>query len=150
MTTWYSTLEIEKDDKPTGKYRKVEHNTSMTRAHSMCDHEHDTKEEADECPVVVEKLERIFPTFVACPTCKTMVRKEQLSNTEGLKTIYVNGKEVLHFADTISYAVIVEAAGMDIYKIPLVAGAGRVMGPGVQIEVYEGMSFTVTYGVEHG
>lgn len=60
MTTYYRSLEIKKDGEPTGKYRKVAHNTSFTIAHALCSHEHDSVEEADRCPDIQEEMDRAF------------------------------------------------------------------------------------------
>ncbi len=62
MPTYYRTLEIsDADGNPSGKYRKVEHNGYMTTVHGLCDHKHDTVEEADACPDIQEEMNRVFP-----------------------------------------------------------------------------------------
>lgn len=61
MASWYNALEILDNGQGTGKFRMVEHNTSCTRFHGLCDHEHDSKDEARECPDAKEYLDRVFP-----------------------------------------------------------------------------------------
>lgn len=61
MASWYRPLEIMVDGERTGKFRMVEHNTSQTRFHGLCEHEHDSKQEASDCPVAKAYLERVFP-----------------------------------------------------------------------------------------
>ena len=79
MTQWYKVAEIAKPDgSPSGKFRKVCHNTSWSHVTPLCDHEHDSSAEAEACPVVVEEMERKFPTPVTCPTCGSHVHKDQL------------------------------------------------------------------------
>ena len=80
MAQHYETLEImdKETGKGIGKYRKVVHNTSGTWARGLCDHEHDTREEADACPDIQEEMEQMFPTLVPCPSCNHRMRKSEL------------------------------------------------------------------------
>lgn len=63
MANVYEVLEITCDGKPTGKYRMTRKSdeSSSSPITGICDHEHDTKEQARSCPVVVEKMAKIFP-----------------------------------------------------------------------------------------
>ena len=91
----YEVLEIKKDGEGTGKYRKVGHNNSFTHAHGLCDHEHDTRDEADACPEAVVYMERIFPPTDECPGCGSQVDKRKLTPlNERLKGLEVDAKAI--------------------------------------------------------
>lgn len=85
MTTYYRTLEIaDAGGTPTGKFRKVEHNSSMSRMHGLCDHEHDTEKEADECPDIQAEMNRVFPKRTTCTRCGQAVAvTASLTDSEG-------------------------------------------------------------------
>lgn len=58
----YKVMEIAKPDgSPMGKYRMVVSNSSGSRIHGLCDHEHDTREGARACPGIQAEMERTFP-----------------------------------------------------------------------------------------
>jgi len=55
----FQTVEISKDGVGTGKYRKTRTNGEGT--FELCDHEHDTREEADTCPDIQGVMGGNFP-----------------------------------------------------------------------------------------
>jgi hypothetical protein len=77
MANIYRVREIERAGQPTGKFRMTEASdeSSDSTIFGLCEHEHDTQNEARLCPVVVAKLERIFPPTPACPTCDELTKR---------------------------------------------------------------------------
>lgn len=60
MTTYYTVLEITRDGLPTGKYRYTVQHGSRSAPYGLCEHEHDTIDEANNCPISKKKLDRDF------------------------------------------------------------------------------------------
>ena len=63
MTEIYRVLEIaDANGQPTGTYRYVSYSDEASRPiyHPLCEHAHASRQEAEECPVAKEHLDRAF------------------------------------------------------------------------------------------
>jgi hypothetical protein len=80
MARVYTVREITRGGKPTGKFRVISHNDESEDGLviSMCEHDHDTKDEAQACHVVIQKLAPIFrPVVVEKPVRSFPPMEEQ-------------------------------------------------------------------------
>jgi hypothetical protein len=71
MARVYGVREIMRDGRLIGKFRVTSFNDKSEDGIilGMCEHDHDTADEAQACPVVVQKLARIFPSLAECLDC---------------------------------------------------------------------------------
>ena len=61
MARIYEPREITKDDKPIGKWRMTVRSDDEGWERGLCEHEHDSPEDAQECADARAKMEREFP-----------------------------------------------------------------------------------------
>lgn len=68
MAEWFEALEISRDGVGIGKYRMTRRTDDpVSGPFGLCEHEHDTSEEARDCPDVQPVIEANFPKRKATP-----------------------------------------------------------------------------------
>jgi tRNA/tmRNA/rRNA uracil-C5-methylase (TrmA/RlmC/RlmD family) len=83
MAMVYVVREITRGGRPSGRFRMTSASDESENAVilGLCEHEHVDRIEARSCPVVVAKLEKVFPPMTECPKCndaqKLIVRLER-------------------------------------------------------------------------
>lgn len=83
MALIYETLEIEKDGVGIGKFRKtVKSDEENLGIRGLCEHEHATKAEAENCPDIQAEMSAAFPQPPPIDTIFKQIREERKRQDE--------------------------------------------------------------------
>ena len=104
MARIYETREITKDNKPTGKWRMTVRSDDEGWEHGLCEHEHDSPEDARECRDACAKLKQHFPMTKSTITIQIGNSDDKLSQVRWhdfchhMQSVLESEKIELHFS----------------------------------------------------